>query len=619
MNIRLLVFLMDDSMNVITKIIDKYRVHLFIFGIALILLLGCTIPKIYINDEWITTNQLAQIDQGHQVITSEGKYGTYENGTPGNYFISHNNGLGYTLFLPLISLPALKCINFFGDTFLFFLIEFWTLLLIVVVLFVREFFPEYVGKSKYNWTNITIIVAFIMFLGNLVFYQPFILTGNTAHQEVAAIALTNILLLSALAVILYSIYSTMFQSSRISLSATIISICCSSYIFWTTNAKDHMLMAFLFGVLIYCGIKYIYTHDRWYIPALFITIGWIAWGRAETAVPLFVAFIILVIPKCIMTCWIDKNLKSGAFFFFSPLFTLIGALPLFTNNFFISGNPLISTWVAFSSRSVQATSANLTVSQNIQTGSTYLLHMASSQYSLSIQNSIFDLLGILFLPKTSSIAILALCPVIIIGLALAILYKIYWRNLELTEKKSILFLAAISVLIFIAYIRALDGMTISFGITPDMRYLSPVYLPFGIIGVMLIKKCGILPRFSKEGFTVFVIVFSEIVTILITFILLFKPVDNNFQFFVSTISETISCIVYALIILCILVFFLFRNENHRKEYCNLILHAVIVVPLVWQLSIIFISSCGINYDGYTYWLPVVKTALQQFQDFIVLS
>ena len=611
---------MKDASNTITSLIQKYRIHLLIFGIALFIILSCTMPKIFINDEWITTNQLAQIDQGHQVITSEGKYGAYQNGTPGNYFNARNNGLGYSVFLPLVSLPALKCINVFGDSFLFFVVEFWTLLLIGIALFVRQFFPEYSCLSKCNWPNITIIIAFILFFCNLVFYQPFILAGKDAHPEIAAIALTNVILLAALAVLLYAIYATLFQSSRISLSAMIISICCSSYLFWTTSAKDHMLVALLFGILIYCGIKFIYSNDRWYIPALFITIGLIAWGRAEMAVPLYMTFIILVIAKYLTLIWTEKDLKAGVFYLFSPIFTIIGAVPLFINNYFISGNPLIATRTVFFAPVITPTTVNLTVTPNIVPGTSSFFgtfFSQFSQYSIMPGTAVNDLLGVLFLPVTRNIAIFAVCPIIIIGLAFALLNKVHWRNFEHYEQKVILFLMFISTLIFISYIRTLTSMNVSFGISPDMRYLSPVYLPFSILGIFLIQKSGILPTFSKKGLSIIIFSMSEIIIILITFLIIFKPADKNFQFYLSNVSETITCITFALVVLCILAFVFIHDKQNKNEYCFLILHALIIVPLVWQLAMIFNSNICTTFDGYTYWIPVVKMVMQHLQDIIV--
>ena len=620
---------MKCSRNRIISTIDTYKFHLLIFGIALFLILGCTLPKIFLNDEWISTNQLSQIELGHQVIIDEGKYGALENGTLFKYFEVRDNRLGYTIFLPLISLPALKCINFFGDSFLFFLVEFWTVLLIGIALFTRQFFPEYSDIYGYKWSDIAIIAAFVLFFCNMIFYQPFRFFGESSRQEIAAIALTNIFLLACLAVLLYATFFTIFKSYRISLSATIISICCSSYLFWTTSAKDHMLVAFLFGVLIYCGIKYIYTDDRWYVPAFFIVIGLIAWARAEIAVPLFVVFLILVIVKSIRVIQIKKYVKSGFFFLFAPVFTIIGAIPLFINDYFLTGNPLIPPFVVFNQKIstgagteiantfaniLPAVPGNVTITQH---GVPHFFDVIISTYTISPGTSIFDLLKILFLPGNVNTAIFVVCPVLIIGLVVALIAKIQWSNFPPQEKSVIIFLIVISLSLFIAYVHSLSGMTSDFGISPDIRYLSPVYLPFSILGIVLIQKCGALPIFSKKGLTVLLFSMSEIVLILVTFLVLFKPGDKNFHFYLSTVSETMTCITFALILLCILAFIFIRNIPHKMEYCSLILYAIIGAPLVWQLVMIFNSSISISYDGYTYWIPVVKYAVQHLQNFIV--
>ena len=106
--------------------------------------------------------------------------------------------------------------------------------------------------------------------------------------------------------------------------------------------------------------------------------------------------------------------------------------------------------------------------------------------------------------------------------------------------------------------------------------------------------------------------------ILITFLFVFKPADKNFQFYISTVSETITCITFALVALCILAFVFIRDKQDKMEYSFLILHALFVVPLVWQLAMIFNSNICTSYDGYTYWIPVVKFAMQHLQNQKVL-
>ena len=43
----------------------------------------------------------------------------------------------------------------------------------------------------------------------------------------------------------------------------------------------------------------------------------------------------------------------------------------------------------------------------------------------------------------------------------------------------------------LAYARSLPGMSASPGIVPDMRYLSPAYLPLLVIGVYALKHAGL--------------------------------------------------------------------------------------------------------------------------------
>jgi hypothetical protein len=98
---------------------------------------------------------------------------------------------------------------------------------------------------------------------------------------------------------------------------------------------------------------------------------------------------------------------------------------------------------------------------------------------------------------------------------------------------------------------------------------------------------------------------------------LFRPADRSFPFYLSTVSETISCITFARILVCLLAYVFIRNVKHKKEYCSLILYAIIDVTLVWQLAMVFNSQICVNFDGYTYWIPVVKYAMQSLQHFIV--
>ncbi len=87
-------------------LVDHYKYHILVFLIALFIALTFAHPQFFVTDEWITANQLAQIHSGHQVLVNEGKFGVLLDGRITTYMKAKNNLLGYTIFLPLISLPA---------------------------------------------------------------------------------------------------------------------------------------------------------------------------------------------------------------------------------------------------------------------------------------------------------------------------------------------------------------------------------------------------------------------------------------------------------------------------------------------------------------------------------
>ena len=94
---------MNQSSFLSRKIVIQYRAHILVFLVAFFIAITLAHPAFFVNDEWITANQLSQLHDGKQLMFNEGKYGTYENGTASVYFSLKDNILGYSLFLPLIS------------------------------------------------------------------------------------------------------------------------------------------------------------------------------------------------------------------------------------------------------------------------------------------------------------------------------------------------------------------------------------------------------------------------------------------------------------------------------------------------------------------------------------
>ena len=59
------------------------------------------------------------------------------------------------------------------------------------------------------------------------------------------------------------------------------------------------------------------------------------------------------------------------------------------------------------------------------------------------------------------------------------------------DARLLAFFALAAALVVLAYARSLPGMSASPGIVPDMRYLSPAYLPLLVIGVYALKHAGL--------------------------------------------------------------------------------------------------------------------------------
>jgi hypothetical protein len=612
------------GLNFLSEFIECYKDHIIIFLIAFFLISAVSLPKIYVTDEWISANQLSQMDRGHQVEFSEGKYGAFENGAPFAYFSEKHNRLGYTIFLPLLSLPVLKIIHVFGDFFLYFFLVFWSGILVAAAYLLHYYFPDLQKKGSVNLPNVLILSAVLLFIVNIATFKTFPLVGSAEHSEVAAIGLTNLILLSLLIVILYSIYVTIFADRKFSIVATITSICCSSYLFWATTLKDHVLVALLVTLILFFGIKAIYNRDLWFIPSLFLVIGLIAWARAEIAVPLFVMFFISVIFYTFFYHSQKMEWKTKLFLCLSPVFTILGAIPFFINNYMLTHNPLIPAFTFYSesltpvvvnsSLPVAISSDSMvTISDTVPNSLFHFVDILSYYYPYQSGIPANSIIHLLFLPRLQTIGLCVICPLAVIGVLLLVLSGKKRLSFSQNEKYLVLLLVLISGCLFVAYLKSLPYMHLSPGITPDIRYLSPLYLTMSIFGILCIQKAIGIPRMLKNYLTVFAVILLEIVGILAIIMVFFRPHDNSVDPILTIITVTITCVVYGLTLLCLCWSLLFRNHELRSHLCFIILAALIAAPFIWQIAMVFLSRMILETEGYTYWIPLTKEIMQQIQ------
>ncbi|MEG3057023.1 MAG: hypothetical protein RQM90_13825 [Methanoculleus sp.] len=264
-----------------------------------------------------------------------------------DYAASHHDTLCYTLALPAVSLPAYYLFSLFGDHFRFAVVILWSALLLAVLLMIEFWYSEHARFRGIPWTWAGIISTGILFILNTALYRPFWFVrviqpyDPLVYPEVAAIVFTNSVAFALFAVIAFLIFREVLGSDRWGLFGLAATICCSSYLFWSGNAKDHALVALLFAVALYCFTLYLSRENPLYLFASFIAVGWTAWARPELGPALATGLFLFGVAVTAGKGWRETG-KAVITVVGVP----IGALPLFMNNWGLSGSPFILPWTA---------------------------------------------------------------------------------------------------------------------------------------------------------------------------------------------------------------------------------------------------------------------------------
>lgn len=592
------------------KFMEHYKVHILVFLLAFLAAMTIAHPAFLITDEWVSANQLSQLNEGHQAIMNEGRYGSYENGTPGMYFEAKQNYLAYSLALPLISFPAEKLVYFFGDQFVFFILYVWIFLLIALALLVNNLFPEYSYIGKWRWTPSLIFGTFVLFFINLYFYNPYLITGKEAYPEIIAIVFTNIILFSFLAVMVFEICRTIFEDAPYAFFGTLVCLSCSSYLFWTNFCKDHTLVIFLVTAIILLLVKFLHTDKAPFLYGAFVISGLLAWARPELA--LFMAIILCIIVLYITGFLKNRFLEKKAWLriFLSPLFTFIGAIPFFINNYLITHNiflPAFINWNTETSSSPSAIVNTIAVQQNSPDTLGSLLHLIQMGINIQPSTLLSDIFGVFFSPRSGSMGVFPLVPLFLV-MILLLPVLIIQENVRFTgrEKKLIVGLILISFGILFAYIRGISGMNISLGMAPDMRYLSPLYLPLTLISLIFLKK---IPALSdKPNRLSLGMITAWIVLIPLTLIAIARlyPVPGAWKDLFPPLDFVISTGIYLLAVLFLIAAISYIVFKKSGIPAKIILILLCATPLIWQIDADFlVRQFGTGLGGYAFWIPVV--------------
>jgi hypothetical protein len=595
--------------------INKYKVHLLIFLSVFFIGITFAHPSLLLTDEWVTVNQLDQIHAGHQVVINEGKYGTFQNGTVSPYFTAKNNVLGYSLFLPLISIPAYCLLDMFGDFFVFFIICLWTLLLIVIGLLLNGFFRSYTFEGRWQWTTALICAAFVLLTLNFIYYLPFFATGDESFPEIMAIVFTNIFLFALLAVCIFEINLTIFQNTIFAAFGSCICIGSSSYLFWTTTCKDHILTIFIFTLVIMMLVKYQRTGTVWFLRSAFIATGILSWARPELALVVFGALFLYTGFTLINREGFAVN-KTQISLLLSPLFTLIGSIPFFINNYMITGNPLLVPFTLWDKEpSINGGSAAIAVQQNISVSFQPLLNIINASTNFNSSTFLGDLYGIFLNPQSGSLGVLIVTPLFLAAVFLAPILVLKKELPFSSDEKMFLGIAGLFTLaVFFTYVRGIHGLNASPGILPDIRYLSPIYLPLNIISLIILQKFRIfsgneIHTLWKIGLMGF---FSALGSLIL--ILLLYPFPDNMYAPIFTLlngyTTIITLVLVAFFIISIIACKLYGASAAIPTFIFAILCSV---PPVWQIDVsVVMRAFASGLGGYSFWIPVVRMFFATF-------
>mgnify|MGYP000987217353 CR=1 FL=1 len=575
-------------------------------GLSFCVVFGLSAPALMMNDEWITVNQLNQLATGSQLIENEGKYGSNLSHEQTEYFATRGNYLGYSIFLPLISIFAMKLILISKESFRFLFLMIWFVVTISALLAGIWLTKQYNKKISHYVFWAILLLFFGLFLLNLYYYQPFYFSIEKDPIESAAVIFTNEVLFALMAPLIYSLFRNLSLDRRSALLSTMAVICCSTYFFWSTTAKDHLLVAFLLTVLFWLFSRILLNENKTKWFSFYAVSGLLCWARPEFGIFILVGLIIwnfflYVSPKIKFINFLDFGWKEKTIF--SALGLLTGLTPFFVNNYIITGNMFVPPQYYIYSSKLRLTSviSSMDTVQN-DIFSRFFLYFGQiiKFFKPNIHDILVDIPGLVLSPSNGGAGILYICPIILPALLFGLIHrKDFFQLYSPKTREMMKFSVIVIILAFIALSRAIYGSTISIGSLPDMRYFSPLYLPLGIISMLLFS-----PLIMKKSdqylkyLTISVFICAPILVIGTTFAL-----PYGFTNFMCT-----NFFLKILIFLFLLIFGLSALDKKfwtRRRVFPLLFSYLIMIPVAFQFFLVVFYS-NIKMNGYGFWLPILE-------------
>lgn len=606
-----------------SSFLQKYNIPLILFLFSLFFLITFSNPALFLTDEWITVNQVHQMDIGHQIVVNEGKYGVYTNGTPTNYFAARNNLLMYPLMLPLLSMPVIKLMSLLGDQFRLAIIILWALLPILIALLISSYHPRFAHIHGVNIVNVGIAVGFIGLIVNLIIYTPFVFHAADAPIESAAVVLTNHILFASLVVIIFYIFREIFSDIEISLYGTFACLGCSSYLFWAGNAKDHILVTVLFALVILFLIRYL-TDQSFINPSLaFIFAGLLIWERPELGITVYL-FSLIFFCACVHNKTnINRTSLRGIFLrFLPPFFVIIGIIPMFINNLIVNGDFLMPSYLvanpvtpSYSIQQVITRDPVLSVVNNNGANSVGgLVNSVQGYFIIHWSTLPQDIWGVFFSPLSGNMSLFSVTPFLLIALVILPVLWYYRVISKKTDQWMILLMGLMTVSVGIAYISSFSILNADRGIMPDMRYLSPIYIPAGILGIYCIRMIGMGVFTPLRTLLRTIGATALLVPTLFILIVVFQPFGEFSKGYVVFFRV----LIYSETILLIITLVLSKLKQISWKYTESLVILLIATIFSWQMMMLFFYSVG-KFNGYPFWIPFIHQIYHGFIDYTIIS
>ena len=520
--------------------------YVFTFTLVTFLLLSIVGAGIFVDDEWASAQQLRQLGEGHQIVTNEGTYGYYENGTSGLYFIARDSRLVYSMALPIASLPIYTFMKLVGEHFRFIFIILWAIL--GLMLFPYLYITKRISK---HYVNIGISVVLLFTLLNIYLYKDFQINGKFIPSEVLAIVTTNILLFGLFSVMLHKIIDILFDDNKLKLFAFITTLSCTSLIFWVGNCKDHILNILFATIILYYLLKYEKDKSMTALTlALFIT-GLLTWVRVEFGIGLLIGIGLYLL------LFHYKNILYNKWILSISLLT--GTIPLWVNNYITTGSPIIHPHMIAVYSTITNAEYNITVVNSIVSSSS---------------NPLWTIFHTFFAPISGAIGLLVIIPLVVIVIPSYVL-----KRVKLSQTDILLFIMAISSSIYYIVVSG-KYMHADLGIMPDMRYFIFFYTTLTLFMISILSK--IIPDLQYKRMIIYYILAVGLLFILFTTYSATLSDDGTYRD-LNRIVNTLSTLMMGIGLIAVI-----NDIRLNKNYLTYILPIMIAIPMAWQLVMLFI-------------------------------